>query len=245
MELKNKTIIITGSTGGIGRELAKNLDEAGANLVLISKSEDELLSLINKLKGKNNCHFACDFSDQNESQKLVDSLSEKFKNIDVLINAAGIGVYKPIEDATLEEWNNSLAINVTSHFLMVKGLVESLKATNNSLVLNIGSGMGVIPTAGRSLYCASKFAVRGFTLSLAEEFKGTKTHFCLITLGSTLTPFGPKSFEDKKKEMEEGKAYFTPEWVAKKLTEIIKDDNRDIEYTLYPGDYGLGWWKPS
>jgi hypothetical protein len=87
--------------------------------------------------------------------------------------------------------------------------------------------------------------VRGLTLSLSEEFKNTKTHFCLITLGSTLTSFGPMSFEEKKREMESGKAYFTPSWVAKKLVEIIKDDNREIEYTLYPTDYNLGSYKPS
>lgn len=78
---------------------------------------------------------------------------------------------------------------------------------------------------------------------MAEEFKNTKTHFCLITLGSTLTSFGPMSLEEKKKEMDSGKAYFTPDWVAKKLIEIIKNDDREGEYTLYPGDYGLETWE--
>ena len=90
----------------------------------------------------------------------------------------------------------------------------------------------------------SEFALRGFTLSLSEEYKRIgNPKFCLITLGSTLTSFGPMNFGDKKEEMEKGKAYFTPNWVTQKLTEIIKDDKREIEYTLYPGEYGLGEWK--
>jgi short-subunit dehydrogenase len=244
MELKNKNIIVSGATGGIGIELVKLLDKAGANLTLVSKSEDKLIDLAKSLKGGNVNYFVCDLSDQNSIQKLSEKLIDKYKTIDILINAAGIGIYKPIEEISMVEWNQSMTINVTSQFLLIKGLLKKLNNTEGSLIMNIGSGAGVIPMAGRSAYCTSKFAVRGLTLSLAEEFKGTKTNFCLITLGSTLTAFGPLSLEEKKKQMKSGKAYFTPDWVAKKLIEIIKDDKREIEYTIYPGDYGLGWWKP-
>jgi 3-oxoacyl-[acyl-carrier protein] reductase len=138
-------------------------------------------------------------------------------------------------------------IGVTSVFIFTKELMTNLSSSSDSLVLNIGSGAGVIPMSGRSLYSSMKFALRGLTLSLAEEFKRMENpKFCLITLGSTLTSFGPMSFEEKKKDMESGKAYFTPEWVSDKLTEIIRDENREVEYTLYPGDYGFGeWHKPE
>lgn len=240
MNLQNKNIIITGSTGGIGRELVKSLDKEGANLILISRSIDELKSLAKDLKGDPHL-FDCDFSDQKALEDLAKGLSKQFKVVDVLINAAGIGVYKPIEEATLGDWNNSMDINVTSSFIFIKELSPNLQKSKDSLVLNIGSGAGVIPMAGRSIYCATKFAVRGLTLSLAEEFRGTSVGFSLITLGSTLTSFGPKSFEEKKKEMESGKAYFTPDWVAEKLTSIIKDDGRQKEYTLFPSDYTSEW----
>ena len=96
--------------------------------------------------------------------------------------------------------------------------------------------------SGRSIYCATKFAVRGLTLSLAEEFRRTSVEFCLITLGSVLTSFGPMSFDEKKSEMEKGKkAYFTPDWVAKKLISIMKDEDRRSEYTLFPSNYVAEW----
>lgn len=241
MDLLNKNIIITGSTGGIGRELVKNIDAEGANLILISRSESELQNLSKELES--NCtYFACDFSDQNDVENLAKKLSKQFKVIDVLINAAGIGVYKKLEDESLEEWNNSMNINVTSQFLLIKHLSKNLRKSKSSVVLNIGSGAGVIPMAERSIYCATKFAVRGLTLSLAEEYQKSRLEFCLITLGSTLTSFGPMSYEEKKSDMEKGKkAYFTPDWVAKKLISIIKDDDRRVEYTLFPSNYVAEW----
>ena len=240
MTLKDKIIVLTGATGGIGRELVEVLDKEGAQLVLVSRSEGELQNLIKNLSGKNHTYFVADLSDQEATIELGKKISQKFKTVDVLINAAGVGIYKPIEDLELKDWNNSLNINLTSQFLMIKSLLDNLKAAENSLVLSIGSGAGVIPMPGRSAYCVSKFAVRGLTLSLAKEFRGTKTDFCLITLGSTLTSFGPMSLKDKKLKMENGKAYLTPSWVAEKMVEIIKDDNREVEYKLYPGDYSSG-----
>lgn len=241
MNLKSKNIIITGATGGIGRELVQKLDSEEANLILISRSESELENLSKNLKSASE-YFVCDFSNQKEVEILAKQIYKKYKNIDVLVNAAGIGIYKSLSDETLDEWNISMNINVASHFILVKGLLRNLKKSKGSLVLSIGSGAGVIPMAGRSLYCTSKFAVRGLILSLAEEFKKTSMDFCLITLGSTLTSFGPMSYQDKKNDMEKGrKAYFTPEWVAEKLVSIIKDDDRRFEYTLFPSHYASDW----
>lgn len=244
MNLKDKVAVVVGATGGIGREIVESLDKEGANLILVSKTENELQNLLKTLDGKDHSYYICDLSNEDETAKVAKKIANDFSAIDVLINAAGIGIYKPLEELTLDDLNLSININTTSVFLFIKYLISNLEKSKVSLVLNIGSGAGVIPMSERSVYCTSKFAVRGMTLSLAEEYKRIgNPKFCLITLGSTLTSFGPMSFEDKKTEMEKGKAYFTPDWVGKKLTEIIKDDNREVEYTLYPGDYGFGEWK--
>ncbi|WKZ26001.1 MAG: SDR family NAD(P)-dependent oxidoreductase [bacterium] len=247
MKLKNKVIVITGATGGIGREIVKRLDNEGATLILVSRTETELSNLLKSLENKESKYYVSDFSDQEKTVKTAKEIQSDFSKIDVLINATGIGIYKPIELATLDEWNKTINIGLTSTFVFIKELMPSLNTSEDSLVLTIGSGAGVIPMSGRSLYCAMKFGLRGFILSLAEEFKRIgNPKFCLITLGSTLTSFGPMSFEEKKKDMESGKAYFTPEWVGDKLVEIIKDTDREVEYTLYPGDYGFGEWnKPE
>lgn len=243
MDLKGKIAVITGGSRGIGQALAKKLDEEGMKLVLIAKSEERLKDSVKQLSGEGHAYFACDLSSIEEVGTLTQKIKEKYKGIDLLVNGAGIGVYKPIEEATVEEMEESLAIGVKATFVLVKELAPLMAKSDLSLVINIGSGMGVMAAPGRSIYCTMKFALRGLTLSLAEEFKRSKPNFCLMTLGSVLTSFGPMSMEEKRLDMESGKAYLTPEWVAGQMVEIIKNENREVEYPLYPSDYSNQWQK--
>ena len=219
MELKNKTVLLIGASGGIGKMLAKKLEMEGARIISVSKS------------------LSCDLTKREDVLKLVEKIKDEHGRVDVLINTAGVGIYKYLIDLGVDEWDYSLALNLTAPFLLIKELLP------RELVLTVGSGAGVIPMKGRSVYCASKFGLRGLMLSLAEEYVGQNPKFCLITLGSTLTSFGPLTLEQKMEKQKKGDAYFTPEWVANKLVEIIKNDKREVEYTLYPGDYGFGTWK--
>lgn len=241
MDLKDKTVILIGATGGIGSALAKNLNREGARLILISKSEDKLAILAKELN--NSQYFTCDLTNTDEVHKTIAKISNSFSEVSVLVNAAGIGIYKNIEETADEDLNNSYRINVLSPFLFIRDLLPKLKQINDSLVLNIGSGAGTIPMRSRSVYCSTKYALRGLILSLAEEFKEKNPKFLLITLGSTITNFGGKTIAEKKQEYEKGRAYFSPEWVANKLMEIIKDNLQEVEITLFPGDYGFGTWK--
>lgn len=230
MNLTSKVIVVTGATGGIGREIVKELQSEGANLILVAKNKRS-----EEYPGK---FYECDFSNQEETVNTAKKISSTYPNIDILINAAGIGIYKPLEDLSLEEWNKSMNINLNASFIMIKELIGSLNNSNKSIVLSLGSGMGVKPEAQRSAYCASKFALRGLMLTLAEEYKRfKKPEFCLLTLGSVLTSFGPMSFEEKKKEMENGKGYLTPDWVAKKIIELLKLESREVEYEFSSPDY--------
>lgn len=243
MNLEGKIAVITGATGGIGLEIVRELDRGGVRCVLISRTEDKLKDLFLTLKTPHGKYYACDFGNTSEVVKLAKTILSDVKHVDILINAVGVGVYSSIEDVTEEDWDTTFDIGVKSPYFLIKNLAAGMLGEEESLVLNIGSGAGVMPMAGRSVYSASKFALRGMTLSLAQEFKGTNTRFSLMTLGSTLTEFGPLSLEDKKSEMDSGKAYFTPEWVAKKVSEIIKEKEIKDEYTFFPSDYKEGWAK--
>ena len=178
-------------------------------------------------------------------EPMVTAGDYKLEKLDILINAAGVGVYKEIEDVELREWTDSLAINTTAPFYMTKMLLPLLRKSEKSVIINIGSGMGKIPTACRSVYCATKYALRGMTLSLAAEFQGTNVNFVHIALGSTLTEFGPMTLKEKEEESLKGKAYFTPEWVAKKFVEIIEKEQFEGEIELYPSEYTGKEWRPS
>lgn len=223
MDVSGKNILLTGSSGGIGTALTQVLQKSGAKLFTLPPDLDLTHT-------QNIDSFVAGFSPN---------------HLDLLINCAGIGIYKSLPELTLAEWQQSLDLDLTAPFYLTKLLLPRLLASPSSMVLNIGSGMGVIPTKNRVAYCSSKFGLRGLTLSLAQEYASTTLRFVLITLGSTLTSFGPKPLTEKQAEAKAGSAYFTPTWVANKLLEIISSPASDSEYVLYPGDYGFGTWpKP-
>jgi len=232
-----KIAVITGAAGGIGSAIVKQLDKEQVACVLVERDEASVKSLISSLQGKNHRYFVCDFRDTSKILDLARKIKKIYKKIDLLINVAGIGIYKSIEDIRLSEWEDCLAINLTAPLLLTKELIPVLNKSESPLVINIGSGAGIMPFKNRVAYCSSKYGLRGMTLTLAKEYEGRKLKFCLITLGSVMTDFGPGGIEARKKKQREGKKYLTSEWVAKKLIEIIKDDKRETEIVLFPSNY--------
>lgn len=247
MNLKYKIVVVTGAGGGIGKALSEVFMREESTLVLIAKAKEDVNEMKKKY-GQNHKYYVCDLSKREDLLGLINNLKKDLKHIDLLVNLAGIGIYKSIKDVNLQEWDTSIAANVSAPFILTRELLSLMQKKSDSLILNIGSGAGVIPMKNRSVYCATKFALRGLSLSLSEEFKGKSPSFCLITLGSTLTSFGignALTLEEKIEQNKKGSAYFTTEWVANKLIEIVKDNNRPAEVVLYPSDYGFGTWKKS
>lgn len=235
MKLKNKTIIITGASKGIGLELSKLLDSERANLILVGRNFSE------KPFADKHSYIEADLLTAKGISTVRTAVKDK--NIDVLCNVAGIGVYKSLEELSTDDLEVSIRVNTIAPFELIKLFYERLKASEIGLVLNIGSGAGTMPFKNRSAYCASKYALRGLSLSLSEEYQDNKPHFCLITLGSTMTTFGGKSIEEQQKKVSEGNAIFPVEFVAKELVKIIKADKYEPEIVLYPGDMGFGKWE--
>ncbi|MDP1721733.1 MAG: SDR family oxidoreductase [Candidatus Gottesmanbacteria bacterium] len=243
MLLNNKVFLVTGASGGIGSALTSRLAEEGTQLILVGRSEKKLREVIAQTGKSIITYYNCDFNNSRRIIDICDKIRGSFPILDGLINVAGVGIYSPFERSSLKDFKAMLNVNIMAPFLFTSYLLDRLKKSKQSFVMNIGSGAGTIPMKNRSTYCASKFALRGLTLSLAEEFDGRQPKFCLITLGSTLTNFGGKPLEEKKKEFTKGQAYFPVEWVVNRLKEIIKDENRATEITLFPGDHGFGVWN--
>lgn len=237
-----KTALVTGATSGIGLQLATKLAENGWRILAVGRNPEKLSQLKSNY-GTNPETLVADLTDPGQIVQLADQIHKQTDRLDLLANVAGIGVYKSLEELTSDDWQTSINLNLTAPYLLTKELLPILTKTRGSMVLNLGSGMGKMATAGRTAYCASKFGLRGMSLSLAQEYSGGNPDFVLITLGSTLTCFGPKTLEEKQEEALRGKAYFTPDWVADKLIEIIGQKKHQPEYVLYPSEYGMGEWQ--
>lgn len=237
MDLKGKIAVVTGAGGGIGSEIVRGLKKEGARTVLIEKEKSLLEGIMDILDGDEGFIFECDFSKSEEVEKLSREISGKFPKIDFLFNVAGIGIYKEIGDLSIEDWQRSVDINLTAPLIMIKRLLPSLENSGDSVVVNIGSGKGIIPTAGQVPYCSTKFGLRGMSLSLSKEFKNKNIDFVLMTLGSVMTNFGTGGIAQRKKLQEEGKKYLDPKDVAQKIIDIVKSEDREPEYKIYPEGY--------
>lgn len=177
MDLKDKVVVITGASYGLGREIAVKMADGGAQLALIARGEPRLKELQNELLKKNTKseYFLCDVSDPYKVKFTAEQIIKSFGNVDILINNAGQwfeGILENHEDKTIEDL---FKINSIGPVLVTKAFLPSLKRSKSGIILNIVSIAGV-ETPGEhgiySVYTATKSAVHGFTTSLREELKG-------------------------------------------------------------------------
>jgi short-subunit dehydrogenase len=239
MDLKDKTAVVVGATGGIGREISKALAKEGVCVNLVARRMELLDALRRNIEdegGKASVYLA-DLTDENSVSELVKNLKKEFDKIDILFNVAGIGVYKKFPDVSYDEWRKSMAVNLDSVFLATQKLLPFLEKSEKAYVISMGSGMGKIAVAGRSAYCTSKFALRGLMQTLSKEYAKSHIRFVLMTLGSVLTAFGPLSLEDKIQKQRKGKKYMDPKWLAEHIVTKIKNDTLEPETTIYPKNY--------
>ena len=239
MELQGKIAVIIGASGGIGSEISMALAEKGVKLILVARKKKTLVALKEKVEelGSEAEVWTCDLTDSKSIDLLVKKIEKKHKNIDLLFHVSGVGVYKKLERISLEGWQRSMDVNVTSVFYLTQKLMPLLKKSEKAYVFATGSGMGKIGLSGRSPYCASKFALRGLMLSLAKEYKKTNINFVLLTLGSVLTGFGPLTLDKKKQKEEKGKGYIDPRWLGRHISIRLENETLDNEVSIYPRHY--------
>ena len=167
-----KTVIVTGASRGIGSCIAENLAIDGFNVVLnYNKSEKEAKEIKNKLakKGINIEIFKADVSKREEVKKLVKFTLDKFKNIDVLINNAGIAKLEMFTDITDEEWNEMINTNLNSVFYTTQEVIPNMIHNKNGCIINISSIWGMIGASCEVAYSTSKAGIIGMTKALAKE----------------------------------------------------------------------------
>ncbi len=161
-DLSDKVAIVTGGNGGIGLGMAKGLAVHGANVAILgrdsAKSEAAAKALADET-GRRVYAFTADVSIEQEVERVVGEIRQKFKRINILINNAGINIRKPPDQMKLEEWNKVMDVNVTSAFLMSKAVYPSLKEAGGGKVLHIGSMTSIFGASFAPAYAASKGAI--------------------------------------------------------------------------------------
>lgn len=179
--LEDKTIVITGAGSGIGREIAKCYSRLGAELILLSKSQDKLETLHDELSSDNSKNILIqpiDFalSEEKDYVQIVEALSGEYSKIDGLVNNAGIlGEKKSIEQYNYKTWKQVMKVNLDAGFLLTKHLIPLLRESKSSSVIFTSSGVGKVGRPYWGSYSVSKFATEGLMQILSEELQNTSS----------------------------------------------------------------------
>jgi NADP-dependent 3-hydroxy acid dehydrogenase YdfG len=183
--LQNKSTLVIGATGGIGSELVKLLKSSGADVFVTSTNAEKLEALKSENNISSSHAFVLDvrFSDDWSALKRSIPLP------DIIINASGIGVIKPLDKMENEDFDNVIDVNLKGNFKLLKTFLPDMKLRKTGLIINIPGVLGKTPMAGASAYAASKYGLNGMLKSVREELKLTQIRITNLYLGGTDTPF--------------------------------------------------------
>jgi short-subunit dehydrogenase len=222
MELRGKTVLLSGATGGLGRATAAALAGRGARLVLSSRKADELNELAESLPGSGHVAVVADLAEAGAALELLDAAGE----IDVLVANAALPASGKLGSYTREQIHRALRVNLEVPILMTHELLEPWLARDSGHFVYISSLNGKIATARASLYSATKFGLRGFALALREDLRATSVSSSVVLPG-TIREAG--MFADTGASLPRGSGTGTPQQVGDGVVSAIERDRAEVE----------------
>tara|TARA_Y100000817_G_scaffold308262_1_gene295740 strand:+ start:6468 stop:7199 length:732 start_codon:yes stop_codon:yes gene_type:complete len=199
MNLKNKKILITGATGGIGNCLVEKFSNLEADIFATGTNEEKLTSLKKKYPKINVEKFKLD--EHKKIDKFIENVEEKLKGLDILVNNAGITLDNLSIRLTEDNWKKVLDINLTSTFLMCKAAIKKMLKKRYGKIINITSIVGHTGNLGQANYSASKAGIVAFSKSLAIEYAKKNININCVSPGFIKTEMTDKINEDFKKSL--------------------------------------------
>jgi NADP-dependent 3-hydroxy acid dehydrogenase YdfG len=187
--LKGKNILVAGATGSIGAAAAGLLKTGGANLFLTGRNAEKLASIASKLGVNAEQSLAADITDPQAVQELKNRYFSVFSTIDIIVNAAGIGIIKPMDTLSEDDFLKTIYANLYAPFLLLKSFLPAMKETKRGLIINIPGVLGKTPMAGAAAYSASKYGLTGMMQSIREEVKRTDIRITNLFLGGVDSAF--------------------------------------------------------
>ncbi|MBM7569752.1 SDR family NAD(P)-dependent oxidoreductase [Aquibacillus albus] len=229
--IHSKNIIITGASYGIGESLARIIAQKGGNPILIARTEDKLQKLQQQVIKEFNVrcsYYVVDLTDIESWQACLDRIIAEYSQIDAIINNAGYGIFKTVEQTEWEEVERMFQLNV---FALIKGthhLLPHFIQNRHGHVINIASQAGKIATPKSAVYGATKHAVIGFTNALRLEVENQGVLVTSVNLGPIRTNFYKVADPSGKYQQSIRKIMLNPEYVANKIVAILFERKREV-----------------
>ena len=187
--LRGKHVLVVGATGDIGTHTARLLQSSGASLFLTGRDALALQTVAQSMGVPSSHFFAADLQEPSSIAQLAEHYFSVFPSIDILINASGIGIIKPLETLTEEEMLQTLQINLLAPFRLLKAFLPAMKTAKKGLIINIPGVLGKVPMAGAAAYSASKYGLVGMMQSVREEIKRTDIRITNVFMGGVNSGF--------------------------------------------------------
>ena len=182
--MKDKCVLVTGSSSGIGYEITSKLLDLGAKVIGIARKHDKPY-----LENKNYTTYSCDVSVHDKFETLLKQILKKHPQINCLVSNAGYGNFGPLENYSTLQINKFLATNLTSHLVITRHLLPHFKRNKIGDIIFIGSEAGLSGAKNGSLYCAAKFGLKGFTEALSKDVAKNNIRVSIINPGMVRTEF--------------------------------------------------------
>ncbi len=225
--LVGKNCLLTGATGGLGRELARSFWALGANLLITGRRQESLLQLTKDLmasatEGQVAIEIVANLANPDEVSALATNARIRMGCIDVLVNNAAVFPVKPIDKTMDADLDECLAVNLRAPFMLARDLSSDMVAAGWGRIVNIGSSSAYAGFRNTSLYCASKHALLGLSRALHDELKGAGIRTFCISPGSIQTEMG------QQVEGQDFSTFILPEDVAHFVAHLITYDGNMV-----------------
>jgi short-subunit dehydrogenase len=197
MIFKDKTVIITGGSEGVGAATARLFAEAGANLMLVARSKKNLEAVATELRDKTRVElFAMDVTDADACVDLFKKADFEFGRIDILVNNAGYHARGDVCDVPAEELGRIIDVNLKAPIVLTRLALPYIKEAGGGAIINVASLHGRLASAGAATYSSSKFGLRIFTLALGQELEGSGIKAAVVSPGPVDTGFIMENLDD-------------------------------------------------
>ena len=230
--LDRARIIITGASSGIGLALAKQLGQQGAQLLVTARREDRLRQLSDIIsksgKAKRPIIVAGDITDFKVQKHVIETAQRDMGGLDILVNNAGLGALGPFSEATPERLRRVLDVNFIAPVELIRKSIPMLRQGNNALIVNVGSVLGHRAVPGKSEYCASKFAVHGFSDALRCELASQNIDVLLVSPSTTSSEFFDQVIKTPSSAKPHLHNAMSPEKVARRTMRAMKRGQHEL-----------------
>lgn len=187
--LKGKVVLLTGATGGIGAKTAALLASSGANVFITGRNQAALHAVAQSAGIPLQQCMLMDITKETEVAAAVSSVLQQAGTIDILVNAAGIGIIRTMDQLSSDDFMQSLQTNLVGPFYLVKAVLPVMKEKKKGLIIQIPGVLGKVPMAGAAAYSASKYGLTGMMQSIREEIKRTDIRITQLFLGGVDSAF--------------------------------------------------------